>query len=212
MEATVAKKTTYSVIAHPVRVQILAILIERAISPTRYVEQVMGFDPNEQPDLHKRGLSHVSYHFRQLEKAGCIEMVDLIPRRGSVEHVYRAVDRAEFTEDEFAEMPPDERRDIMAIAWQGLVTRTEAAQIAQTLHGRPGSSLAWTDARLDDRGWAEMVTTLTANYGELEQIRKDAEARLEEQGEEGVPATFAVMGFERPSGVFYDALPPAKEK
>lgn len=212
MEATVERKTAYSVIAHPVRVQILTVLGERAISPTRYVEQVLGIDPDQRPEDFRRGLSHVSYHFKELKKYGCIKVVELIPKRGSVEHVYRAVERAEFTEEEFADLPADERRDIMAVTWQGLVMRTEAAQIAQTLHDRPGSSVAWTDARLDERGWAEMVTTLTANFGELEQIRQESEARLEERGEDGVPATFAVMGFERPSGVFYDALPPERGK
>lgn len=203
-------KTPYSMIAHPVRVQILAVTSERPISPTRYVEQVMGIDQDERPDDFKRGLSHVSYHFKELAKYGYIEVVELIPKRGSVEHVYRAVTRAEFTDEEFADLPDEEKREIMGVAWRGLVTRTEAAQLAQTLHDRDGSSLAWTDAHLDERGWAEMATTLDANFGELEQIRKEAEARLAEQGAEGVPVTFAVMGYERPSGVFYDALPQTK--
>jgi acyl-CoA reductase-like NAD-dependent aldehyde dehydrogenase len=212
MEVAVAKRTASSVIAHPVRVQILMIANERDISPSRYVEEVMGFTPADKTESYKRGLSYASYHFKELAKAGCIEVVDRIPRRGSVEHVYRSVTRAEFTEDEWAKLPADERCRILTIAWQGLMVKTEAARLAHTLDGRDGTSVAWTDANLDERGWAELTTTIAANYAEMEQIRKDAESRLAETKDESIPVTFATLAFERPSGVFYDALPPAKEK
>jgi len=34
----------------------------------------------------------VAYHVRVLKKLGCIELVETLPRRGAVEHVYRAAD------------------------------------------------------------------------------------------------------------------------
>ncbi|HEY2334423.1 MAG TPA: hypothetical protein VGH58_05405 [Solirubrobacterales bacterium] len=37
---------------------------------------------------------HVAYHVRVLHKLGCIELVDARQRRGAVEHLYGAVDRA----------------------------------------------------------------------------------------------------------------------
>jgi hypothetical protein len=33
-----------------------------------------------------------AYHVRVLKKLGCIELVGMQPRRGAVEHVYRAAD------------------------------------------------------------------------------------------------------------------------
>jgi DNA-binding transcriptional ArsR family regulator len=37
-------------------------------------------------------LRRVAYHVRVLKKLGCIELVETLPRRGAVEHVYRAAD------------------------------------------------------------------------------------------------------------------------
>jgi predicted transcriptional regulator len=34
----------------------------------------------------------VAYHVRVLKKLGCIELVETRPRRGAVEHIYRAAD------------------------------------------------------------------------------------------------------------------------
>ena len=37
-------------------------------------------------------LRSVAYHVRVLKKLGCIELVESLPRRGAVEHVYRAAE------------------------------------------------------------------------------------------------------------------------
>jgi predicted transcriptional regulator len=37
-------------------------------------------------------LRSIAYHVRVLKKLGCIELVETVPRRGAVEHVYRAAD------------------------------------------------------------------------------------------------------------------------
>lgn len=47
-------------------------------------------------------------------------------------------------------------------------------------------------------GWSEMITTISANFAALEQIRQDAEARLAETDGDPIPATFAMLGFESP--------------
>ena len=43
--------------------------------------------------------------------------------------------------------------------------------------------------KLDEQGWSEMSTTLAAAFGEVEQIRGDAERRLADNGEDGIPST-----------------------
>jgi DNA-binding transcriptional ArsR family regulator len=68
-------------LAHPLRVELLAILNDRMASPN---------------ELHKEleeGLSQVSYHIKVLKDFECIEMVKTEPRRGAVEHYYRASER-----------------------------------------------------------------------------------------------------------------------
>lgn len=81
---------------------------------------------------------------------------------------------------------------------QGLIARAEDAMLAHTFDARGDRWLAWTVAKLDERGWSEMITTISANFAELEQIRQDAEARLAETDGDPIPATFAMLGFESP--------------
>lgn len=65
-------------LAHPLRVRALAILTEREASPSELAEEL-----NEP-------LGNVSYHVRLLHDLGLIELVGTTPRRGAIEHHYRA--------------------------------------------------------------------------------------------------------------------------
>ena len=68
-------------LAHELRVEILAILTEQMASP------------NELAKMLDKGLSQVSYHVSVLKKYGRIELVKTEPRRGAVEHYYRATSK-----------------------------------------------------------------------------------------------------------------------
>jgi len=61
-----------------VRVRALAIFQERAASPSELAQEL------GQP------LGNVSYHVRLLHELGLIELVSTTPRRGALEHHYRA--------------------------------------------------------------------------------------------------------------------------
>ena len=65
-------------LAHPLRVRALAILTEREASPSELAEEL------DEP------LGNVSYHVRLLHDLGLIELVRTTPRRGAIEHHYRA--------------------------------------------------------------------------------------------------------------------------
>lgn len=205
--AKAKRETATHLISHPVRVQIVTIANERDVSPARYIEEVMGISPAEYPEDYKRAVSHIAFHFRKLWEGGCLEIVDEIPRRGGTEKVFRGTDRAHFTDEEWAEVPPDERGPITTVTWQGLMARTEAARLGGTIDSRDDRWLAWTVVKFDERGWDEMTTVLTDCFAELERVRKDAEGRLEETGEEAIPATFALLGYESPGSSFYEDAP-----
>jgi DNA-binding transcriptional ArsR family regulator len=74
-------------LAHPLRVEILAILNDRMASPNELSKEL------------EEGLSQVSYHVKVLKDFKCIEMVKTEPRRGAVEHYYTATQRAFFTSE-----------------------------------------------------------------------------------------------------------------
>ncbi|MBS1842940.1 MAG: hypothetical protein JST53_00855 [Actinobacteria bacterium] len=199
MEAgTIRKATASSALRHPMAIQIVVAANDQPVSPSRFVEEVMQPRPADYSE-EKRALSHVAYHFRALAKAGCLEVVESIPRRGAVEHVYAGTARATFDTEEWAELPQEERCKISTATLQALIARVENAMLTHTFDSRDDRWLAWTAAKLDERGWAEMTTTIAANFAELERIREESEARLTETEGESIPATFAMLGFESPS-------------
>ena len=65
-------------LSNDVRAQALELLSNGAWSP-KAIAAELGLDV--------RG---VAYHVRVLKKLGCIELVETRPRRGAIEHVYRA--------------------------------------------------------------------------------------------------------------------------
>lgn len=71
-------------IRHPVRRQIIRMVVkeQEALSPSKTAARL---------DVH---LSVVSYHYRELVKAGVLRLAFTRPRRGAAEHFYRPVEAA----------------------------------------------------------------------------------------------------------------------
>lgn len=198
MEATEqskeGNKTTCTPLSHPVRVRILEVVNEHPMSPVGFINA--GFAPRI--DDKQRALSLVSYHFRALEKAGCIRVVDTVQRRGATEHVYAGCSRVFFSDKDFEALPDPQRQTLSRTSWQGLVARTDGAIRKGTFDARKDRHLTWRAMELDQRGWNEMTGRLAQCFEDLEQIRKDAEDRLAVSGDEVVPVTMALLGFESP--------------
>ena len=189
-------ETICTVLKHPLRVRILEVLNEGPRSPSQFVEE--GLIPKEHFSTYQQALSLASYHFRELEKEGCLKVVESIPRRGAVEHVYRGMARVFFDDAEFEAMPQGTRQELSRISVQALIARTDRAISAETFDARPDRHLTWMPMQLDERGWEEVIDTLAQTFGELTQIRHDASDRLAASGEEVMPATVAMLGFESP--------------
>ncbi|HEX7279633.1 MAG TPA: winged helix-turn-helix domain-containing protein [Solirubrobacterales bacterium] len=189
---------------HPLRVRILEVLNEGPRSPSQFVEE--GLIPKEHFTTYQQALSLASYHFRELEKEGCLKVVESIPRRGAVEHVYRGMSpKVYFSDAEFEAMPKATRRKLSRISLQGLIARADRAISTGTFDARSDRHLTWVPMQLDERGWDEVIDALAQTFGELTQIRHDARDRIAASGEEVVPATVAMLGFESPPP------PPLKE-
>jgi hypothetical protein len=183
------------------RVRILEVLNQRDMSPAEFWRE--GFAP---PDME---VADVAYHFRELAHHGSLAVVERDPRRGPIEHVYRGLGRAYFSDHQWEELDEEERRRLSETTVQGLMARVEGALAAATFDARVNRHLTWTAMRLDEQGWSEMITALGAAFGEVEQIRADAEARLDRDGEEGIHATCGILGFPSPPGVQRTPPPPS---
>jgi hypothetical protein len=192
------RSTAAAVLAHPVRVRVLEILNERDMSPVEFCRE--GLAPAGMD------VSHVAYHFRELAEYGCLTVVEENKRRGSIEHVYRGIGRAYFSDMDWSEVSAEDRPRITRTVIQGLLARIEGALMSGTFESREDRHLSWVAMKLDEQGWKEMVTALGAAFGEIEQIRNDAERRLADSGEMPIPSTCAILGFPSPSAP--DRPPP----
>ncbi len=70
-------------LSNPLRARALDLIATGVASPKLIADEL---------DLDVRT---VAYHVRVLHKLGCIELVETLPRRGAVEHVYRLAEQAE---------------------------------------------------------------------------------------------------------------------
>ena len=74
---------------HPLKLRILSLMAEQP--PPRPAPEGApepGWSPNSLHVTVGARLANVSYHVRQLEKAGLIELVATTPRRGALQHYY----------------------------------------------------------------------------------------------------------------------------
>lgn len=190
------KETISAALKHPLRVRILEALNEGPRSPSQFVEE--GLIPKEHYETYQQALSLASYHFRELQKEGCLEVIESIPRRGAVEHVYEGKARVYFDDAEFEAMPRPTRRKLSRVSIQGMVARADRAIAEDTFDARPNRHLTWMPMQLDERGWDEVIAKLAETFAVLGQIRTDARDRIAASGAEVVPATVAMLGFESP--------------
>src|SRR3954451_15646562 len=130
--------------AHPLRVRILAILDERVASPNEISQEV------DAP------LQNVSYHVRQLANAGLIELVSQTPRRGAVEHHYKAVARRHIPDGAWDNMPRVVKQATVGADLGEIAEQVQTAAVAGVSDPRV-AYLNRTTIVLDDRGWKALA-------------------------------------------------------
>jgi DNA-binding transcriptional ArsR family regulator len=188
--------TIFNALKHPLRVRILEVLNEGPRSPSQFVEE--GLIPKGSFNSYQQALSLASYHFRELEKEGCLEVIESIPRRGAIEHVYQGLASVFVDDAEFEQMDQPTRSQLSRISLQGMIARADRAIAEDTFDARADRHLTWVPMQLDERGWKELIAALGSTFGELTQIREDARDRIAASGDEVIPATVAMLGFESP--------------
>src|SRR3954447_12874693 len=94
-EARIAKA-----LAHPLRGRILQRLGERVASPADLAAELGA------------PLGVVSYHVRMLCDYDCVELVRTEPRRGALQHFYRATARPRLDAEQWRTLPAGLRREL----------------------------------------------------------------------------------------------------
>jgi DNA-binding transcriptional ArsR family regulator len=171
-------------LAHPLRVEILTILNERMASPNELSKEL------------EEGLSQVSYHVKVLKDFECIEMVKTEPRRGAVEHYYRATERAFLTDRDWKALPESVKPGVSSSAIQMIFDDVVGALAGGTFDTRDDRHISWTPGVVDEQGWTESVDLVAETLEGLIKIHAASAKRLAKSGEEGIPATAVLMNFE----------------
>ena len=172
-------------LGHPLRVEILAILNDRMASPNELSKEL------------EEGLSQVSYHIKVLKDFDMIHMVKTEPRRGAVEHYYRASTRVFIPVWVMKLMPKSAQRhmfsDVLADVEQDVGTSLETG----TFDKRP-DWVVGRDPRILDGVAREDAEELAAEFYErYEQLEVDSDRRRQKgEGEgESVPTTAVMLIF-----------------
>jgi DNA-binding transcriptional ArsR family regulator len=171
-------------LAHPLRVEILTILNERMASPNELSKEL------------EEGLSQVSYHVKVLKDFECIEMVKTEPRRGAVEHYYRATERAFLTDRDWQKLPDSVKPGVSASVVELFMSEVAAALAKGTFDAREDRHLSWTPGIVDEQGWNESVDLVNETLERVITIHAGSAKRLAKSGDEGIPAIAVLMNFE----------------
>ncbi len=186
-------------LAHELRAEILAILNERMASPNELAKEL------------GEGLSQVSYHVKVLKDYKVITLVKTEPRRGAVEHYYRATSRAFLTDRDWHELPESVRVGMSADLFQAIVDDVVASMEDETFDDREDRHLSWTPLMLDEQAWTSLQKLLGSTLEQALKLNAEAAKRLAKSGEQGISASLAMSAYEVPDSAA-KKLPKRKAK
>ena len=174
-------------LAHPLRVRILTTLNRGISSPNQLAQEL------DEP------LGNVSYHVKTLLEYDCVELVKTEPRRGAVEHFYRATERAFFSDADWAKIPASARKGIDGVILEAIGQDAGAAMLEGTIDSRTDTHISRTPLVLDDAGWKELSKLLSDTLEQSMKIGEESASRLANDKADGIPATLALLHFEVPA-------------
>jgi DNA-binding transcriptional ArsR family regulator len=174
-------------LGHPVRIQALTILNERIASPSEISKEL------------NQTVGHVSYHIKVLKECECIELVDTAPRRGAMEHYYRATSRAFLDVSDWAAVPKSVRPGLSGSLMQILFEDASAALTSGTFDKRVDRHLSWTPMIIDEIGWEEIVKELEGTLRRVIEIQAGSTERLIKADEPGITVSVSLIGYETPA-------------
>ncbi len=178
-EARIAKA-----LAHPLRARILQRLGERIASPGDLAVEL------DAP------LGVVSYHVRMLRDYDCVELVRTEPRRGALQHFYRATARPNFEEQQWRTLPSGLRGELSGETIQTVIDDLAAAADAGMLED-PELVLTRTPLELDERGRKKLNKLLARTVEQALAIASESASR----GDEKFATELAVLHFKRAPGI-----------
>jgi DNA-binding transcriptional ArsR family regulator len=185
-------------LAHPLRVQILRVLQDRVASPSEIAAELSA------------SLGNVSYHVRFLARSDLLELVETRPRRGAIEHYYRARGRVQITDSAWAQVP-QVVKDAMVAATLDQMLRYVTAAAALGGFDRGNAHISREALTLDEQGFAELGQLLRELLERAIQIETASAQRIAaDPAHATISAGLALMLFEGPPAG--DGLAPGQKR
>ncbi len=178
-EARIAKA-----LAHPLRARILQRLGERVASPGDLAVELGA------------PLGVVSYHVRMLRDYDCVELVRTEPRRGALQHFYRATARPTLDEDQWRTLPSGLRGELTGETLTDLVADLGGAADAGHLQD-PDVILNRTPLELDEKAFKKLNKLLAKTQEQAQSIAEESAARHNDGDTEVFPTEIAILHFKR---------------
>lgn len=172
-------------LAHPLRVRILSSLHKGISSPNQLSQEL------DEP------LGNVSYHVKTLLEYDCVELVKTEPRRGAVEHFYRATERAFFSDADWAKIPASARKGINGVVLETIGQEATAAMVAGTIDARTNSHVTQAPLLLDEQGWSEVAGLLSETLNRAIEIQEESASRLADEKTDPVSTSLSILHFEK---------------
>ena len=173
-------------LGHPLRMRLLTLITERGEA-----------SPIEMSRALDQTLATVSHHTRVLRDLGYIELSRTEPRRGALEHYYRAT-AAPFLDDEHWELLPVPARRRVAAQLFRQVFRDGAAAGESGGFDAASAHIARLTLDLDARGWRDLSRAVLTLLRRAQAIQERSDARRDgdrAEPEESRPSELAILHF-----------------
>lgn len=181
-----ATENRIKAMSHPLRAEVLRILVERTASPAEMAREL------------DEELSNVSYHTKQLVEFECAELVSTRPVRGALEHFYRATERHLIDTEEWEELDPVMAEDLICEFMQKILDDFVLSARAQLIGGDKDFHLTRTPLVLDQEGLQEALEVHERARLEVLEIEARSAARMVESGEIGTNVSSSQGCFKMP--------------
>jgi predicted transcriptional regulator len=126
--------------SHPLRFHLLTLFNDREWSPTELADAVA------------EGLSQVSYHVKVLHDFELVELTRTEPRRGAVEHFYRATERSVIPMEIVEKMPQSGRQIVITDALEEITADVNDSIATGLFAARADSHIVRMPMILDEKG------------------------------------------------------------
>jgi DNA-binding transcriptional ArsR family regulator len=168
---------------HPTRAHAVTVLNER-VACAAEIGRTLG-----------KPARHVSYHLKQLERLGVIELVKVEETAGgrTTGRFYRALERSWYDPESWRQVDSRQRSGITADILAACNGDMTAAVTSGTIH-LPDSHISRTPLTLESEGYRELVDRLDALLPEVIEIQQQAASRMTREAQT-VPAKVHIIQF-----------------